>query len=194
MKKVHERLPVKDFEKPTGIVQKNICVYSGKIATPLCGRDQRGNAVKTEYFIKGTEPRDDDLCTVHVEAQVCTESKDTMNRNLLAGPYCPPDKVESKVFIQRTEPYVPVKPDEKAPKDIAYELPAGEYCTVHGEPLEPLEPEDTINLPFWPPDLIRHEESGDSNNGNWLQPPRQPHTDLDTDLDTDPDTDTDYLP
>jgi len=29
---------------------------------------------------------------------------------------------------------VPVKPGEKAPKDIVYELPAGEYCTVHGAP------------------------------------------------------------
>jgi penicillin-binding protein 1A len=174
MKKVHEGLPVKDFEKPAGIVQKNICIYSGKIATPLCQRDPRGSAVKTEYFIKGTEPRSDDLCTVHVEAQVCTESQDTLNRNLLAGPYCPPDTVESKVFIQRTEPYVPVKPNEKAPKDIAYELPAGEYCTVHGEPLETLEPEDTTDLPFWPPGL-NGEEPG--NNDNW---PQSPHTDLDT--------------
>lgn len=180
MKKVHEGLPAKDFEKPARIVQKNICIYSGKIATPLCEHDQRGNAVKTEYFIKGTEPRDDDLCTVHVEAQVCTESLDVMNRNLLAGPYCPPDKVESKVFIQRAEPYVQVKPGEKAPKDIAYELPAGEYCTVHGEPLETLEPGTTTDLPFWPPDL-NPQEPGINN--NWPQPPN-----------TNPDTGTDYLP
>jgi penicillin-binding protein 1A len=187
MKKVHEGLPVKDFEKPTGIVQKNICIYSGKIATPLCQHDQRGSAVKTEYFIKGTEPRDDDLCTVHVEAQVCTESHDTMNRNLLAGPYCPPDKVESKVFIQRTEPYVPTKPNEKAPKDIAYELPAGEYCTVHGEPLEIPEPEeDTTDLPFWPPDLTGQEHGSNNGNGNGSSRPQPPHA--------NPDMGTSYLP
>lgn len=165
MKKVHEDLPPKEFEKPvSGIVQKKICIYSGKVATELCERDQRGNATKVEYFIKGTEPRDDEPCTVHVEAQVCTESQDTLKRNLLAGPYCPEDKVESKVFIQREIPYVPTKPNEKPPKDIAYELPAGEYCTVHGPPEidetlemdgmpgfeETQEIEDMPDFPLWP--------------------------------------------
>jgi len=135
MQKVHKDLPYKDFEQPTGIVQKKICIYSGKVATELCEKDPRGNATKLEYFIKGTEPRDDDPCTVHVLAHVCTASQDTLKRNLLAGPYCPPETVIEKVFIQRPTPYVPVKPDEKPPKDIVYELPAGEYCTVHGAPV-----------------------------------------------------------
>ena len=135
MKKVHEGLPQKAFAAaPSGLVKKTICIYSGKIATNLCAQDPRGNATKTEYFIKGTEPRDDDLCTVHVQAKVCTASQDIYKRNLLAGPYCPPETVVDKVFIQRTVPYVPVKPDEKAPKDIQYELPAGEYCNIHGAP------------------------------------------------------------
>lgn len=143
MKKVHESLPKKDFEEmPAGIVKKEICIYSGKVATDLCKHDPRGNATKVEYFIKGTEPRDDDVCTVHVEAKVCTESHDTMGRNLLAGPYCPGDKVVSKVFIQREKPYVPQKPNEKAPKDVIYELPAGEYCNVHGAPAEAKIPDD----------------------------------------------------
>lgn len=135
MKKVHEDLPQKDFNpEPPGIVKKTICIYSGKIATDLCTKDPRGNATKTEYFIKGTEPRDDDLCTVHVQAKVCTASQDAYKRNLLAGPYCPLETIVDKVFIQRLTPYVPVKPGESAPKDIVYELPAGEYCTVHGAP------------------------------------------------------------
>lgn len=135
MQKVHTGLAKKDFEKPTGIVEKKICIYSGKIATELCTRDPRGNATITEYFIKGTEPRDDDLCTLHVEAQVCTECQDNYKRNLLASPYCPLDKVLTQVFIQRDPPYVPVKPGEYPPNDVAYELPAGEYCTVHGPPV-----------------------------------------------------------
>ena len=155
MKKVHEDLPWKDFnEMPDDIVKKQICIYSGKVATELCKRDPRGNATITEYFIKGTEPRDDDVCTVHVEAQVCTESHDTMQRNLLAGPYCPADKVETKVFIQREIPYLPEKPNEKAPRDVVYELPAGEYCTVHGAPPIPTD-DDPFNDIFdwlWPSD------------------------------------------
>lgn len=145
MAKVHEGLPKKDFTMPSGIVQKKICIYSGKVATPLCEKDPRGDATRMEYFIKGTEPRDDEPCDVHVEAQVCTESKDALGRNLLAGPFCPPDKVVTKVFIKRPIPYVPTKPGEKPPKDIAYELPAGEYCTVHG-PSTPITTPSGIGL------------------------------------------------
>ncbi len=160
MKKVHEGLPKKEFnEMPNDIVQKLVCIYSGKVATEHCKHDPRGNATKYEYFIKGTEPRDDDPCTLHVEAQVCTESHDTQNRNLLAGPYCPEDKVVSKVFIQRDPPYLPVKPNERAPKDTVYELPAGEYCTVHGPPPEPEFPwmDDMFDW-LWP------DDNGYSNN------------------------------
>jgi len=101
----------------------------------LCAMDPRGNATREEYFIKGTEPRNDDLCKVHVLAKVCTSSKDIYGRNLLAGSNCPMQSVGEKVFIQRPMPYVPAMPNEKAPSDfLLYELPAGEYCTVHGTP------------------------------------------------------------
>lgn len=177
MKKVHEGLPRKEFnDMPDGIVTKEICIYSGKIATELCKHDQRGNAVITEYFIKGTEPRDDDTCKVHVEAQICTESKDTMGRNLLAGPYCPADNVETKVFIQRDPPYLPEKPNEKAPRDVVYELPAGEYCTVHGAPPEPEpgtnDPLDDMIDWLWPFGRIDSDPPAGNgqNNGNQQDP------------------------
>ena len=134
MAKVHKNLEKKDFPVPPGIVKKKICIYSGKVASELCAKDPRGDTTREEYFIKGTEPKDENVCTMHVVAKVCTESKDALNRNLLAGPYCPPNMVVDKVFIQRPVPYVPVKPGEKAPKDLIYELPAGEYCPVHGPP------------------------------------------------------------
>lgn len=134
MSKVHKNLEKKDFTMAPGLVKKTICIYSGKIATDLCAHDPRGNATREEYFIKGTEPRDDDLCTLHVKAEVCTVSQDALKRNLLAGPNCPAATVVERVFIQRLIPYVPVKPGEEAPKDLKYELPAGEYCTVHGAP------------------------------------------------------------
>lgn len=151
MQKVHKNLEKKDFEAAPGLVKKNICIYSGKIATALCAADPRGNATREEFFIKGTEPRDDDYCTVHVQAKVCTASQDIWKRNLLAGPYCPAASLTDKVFIQRLIPYVPVKPDEKAPKDLPYELPAGEYCTVHGAPAQSpeantVQPEETTQL------------------------------------------------
>lgn len=132
MNKAHANLESLDFTVPSGVVKKRICIYSGKIATELCSNDPRGNATIEEYFIKGTEPRDDDLCDVHVLEKVCKDSKDAWGRNLIAGPNCPLESVIEKVFIQRRQPYVPQKPDDKYPKDWDYELPAGEYCTVHG--------------------------------------------------------------
>jgi len=145
MEKIHQNKEVIDFEQPQGLVKKRICIYSGKIATDLCAHDQRGSAVREEYFIKGTEPRDNDYCDVHVSAAVCTECKDAWGRYLLAGPYCPPESVVEKVFIQRTEPYAPQTEGETPPSDwLLYELPAGEYCTIHGEPANTTTPGSEI--------------------------------------------------
>lgn len=136
MDRVHKGLEPKDFPAPDGLVKKRICIYSGKIATDLCTQDPRGNATRLEYFIKGTEPRYNDLCDVHVKSTVCKDSKDIWGRNLLAGPYCPFESIVEKVFIQRPPhmEYMPKNPDDPYPVDWKYELPKGEYCTVHGEP------------------------------------------------------------
>jgi len=145
MDRIHEGLEIKDFKQPAGLVRRTICIYSGKIATNLCKLDQRGNATKEELFIKGTEPRYGDLCDVHVQASVCTASEDIWGRNLLAGIYCPVETVINKVFIQRPEPYMPLNPEDPYPTDWKYELPAGEYCTVHGAPETEPEPSDEEN-------------------------------------------------
>jgi len=65
------------------------------------------------------------------QSTVCKDSTDANGKSLLAGEYCPESSVEEKVFIRRPVPYVPVKPGEKAPADLIYELPEGEYCNVH---------------------------------------------------------------
>jgi penicillin-binding protein 1A len=137
MKKAHEGKEYKNFEVPSGIVKKRICIYSGKIATELCASDPRGNATREEYFIKGTEPSDRDVCTVHVQGTVCHASHDIWGRSLLAGDNCPESEIETKVFIQRQIPYTPIYPGDPYPADWVCELPAGEYCTVHGSPEDP---------------------------------------------------------
>lgn len=119
-------------ETPPNIVTRNICMDSGKIATDLCKNDQRGSRVRTEYFIEGTEPSYGDVCTVHFSAKVCTESKDALGRPLLATANCPPTSVVDKVFIKRPVQYLPKFPEDKYPLDAIYELPEGEYCTIHG--------------------------------------------------------------
>ncbi len=133
MERIHENLEPRRFsDPPPGSIEKRyICSYSGKIATELCHEDPRGDAVRLEYFLKGTAPAYDDLCTLHVKAKVCTASQDIWGRDLLACDYCPGETTEERVFIQRPEPYVPEMPDDPYPEDWIYELPAAEYCTEH---------------------------------------------------------------
>ncbi|OPZ93287.1 MAG: Penicillin-binding protein 1A [Firmicutes bacterium ADurb.Bin419] len=140
MEKVHKDLEPVDFEKPSGLVKKKICKYSGKLAGELCSRDPRGNAVREEYFIKGTEPGEEEFCDIHVLAKVCKDSQDTFNRNPLVGDYCPPESTIEQVFTQRKKPYTPLNPGDPYPTDWKYELPAGDYCTVHGP--NDVEPEE----------------------------------------------------
>ncbi len=132
MEKVHKNLEPVDFEVPPGVVKRTICKYSGKVATELCYKDPRGSAVKEEYFIKGTEPDEEDTCDIHVLAKVCKDSTDIFGRNVLAGEYCPYGSIIEQVFIQRKKPYTPVNPGDPYPNDWKYELPAAEYCNQHG--------------------------------------------------------------
>lgn len=132
MEKVHANLQPKPFPTPKGTVKKVVCRYSGKAPSDLCSRDPRGNAVIEELFVKGTEPKDDDVCDVHVLASVCKDSKDAFKRSLLFGDNCPASSMLEQVFTKRKTPYVPVKPDDPYPADWLYELPADKYCNVHG--------------------------------------------------------------
>jgi penicillin-binding protein 1A len=133
MNRVHAKLDPKEFPQPQGLVKKTICIYSGKLVGPYCSRDPRGNAVRTEYFAKGTEPTD--TCDVHVLAKVDITSKDIFGRPLLANPYCPPGVVQERVFIKRPVPYLPKNNIggslAATIKDWIYQLPEGEYCTKH---------------------------------------------------------------
>ncbi len=136
MNRIHANLEVKEFNPaPEDIVKKSICVVSGKLPGQYCANDPRGSQIKTEYFIKGTEPIDE--CDAHVLAKVDTSSKDIYGRPLLAGPFCPPNLVQEKVFIKRPVPYLPKDPSDKSLaqqiKDWIYEIPQEEYCTIHNE-------------------------------------------------------------
>lgn len=136
MTKVHKdmRLEPAEFfnEVPPNIVTREICMDSGKIATELCKADPRGSRVRTEYFIKGTELSYSDRCTTHVSAMACKDAKDAQGRMLLATEYCPPESAFVRVFIKRPVQYMPPYPNSPYPEDVIYELPEGEYCTIHG--------------------------------------------------------------
>lgn len=138
MERVHKNLKPIEFIEPPGLVKKTICIYSGKAPTDLCEKDPRNSVIGSirynELFIKGTEPKEGEVCDVHVKDKVCKDSKDIYGRNLLFGPYCPlPSQIE-QIFVKRKEPFKPIKPDDPYPKDWMYELTEGEYCNIHGAP------------------------------------------------------------
>jgi len=155
MTAAHKNLPKTAFSKPNGIVGPiEICIDSGKLATELCRRDPRGSRVRSEIFVKGTEPAE--FCSVHVEKIIDTTT------GLLATPYCPPGLTQNKVFIQRPEPYT-ASSQGQVPLDAKYEAPI-EYCNVHG----PLDVFEYLNNG----EQERSSEYDgnnytDSNNNNW---------------------------
>lgn len=120
MTKVHEGLEVKEFEKPSGIVNVAVCADSGMLPTELCKADRRGSRVKTEMFVSGTQPTK--TCTMHVEAEVCPDTLKLMN------PTC--EKVTrayTAVFLNKGDKGTP----NAKPGDYDVMLPT-EYCTFHG--------------------------------------------------------------
>ena len=97
MAPIHENLEYKEFDgNPGGVTTVSICKDSGKIATDLCAKDQRGSRVYTEMFISGTEPTG--VCDVHVSAKV------NKNNNKLATENTPKDLIVEKVFIKKQNP------------------------------------------------------------------------------------------
>lgn len=122
MKKVHEGLEPRDFEIPDGFVKRAICTRSGKLATELCERDPQGSTIRTELFIKGTEPTD--YCDIHVEVEIDTST------GKLATENCPPELVEKRVFIKRNPPYNPEEHGGLEPADYQYTVPTDE-CDAH---------------------------------------------------------------
>ncbi len=74
---IHEDLPAKDFEVPTGIVQAEVCKLSGKLPNAgVCD-----SHVVLEYFEEDTVPMM--LCDVHYVGKICAYD------NLIATPECP---------------------------------------------------------------------------------------------------------
>ncbi|MGI6129210.1 MAG: transglycosylase domain-containing protein [bacterium] len=115
MQAVLANTPVRNFSQPGGLSKVTVCNKSGLLPGNLCPPEH----LVTDFFIQGTEPTTP--CDVHVTATVCAET------GQLATEYCPAP--ETKVFIQRKEPYA-VRADGKKPQDAALEVPT-ETCSHH---------------------------------------------------------------
>lgn len=138
MAEVHRDYEPKGFEAPDGFVKRNICIESGQLATDLCTQDPRGSMVRSEIFIKGTEPKE--FCDAHVAVQI------DISTGKLANEFCPEELVETLVLVDRPLPYDPNSPEYVAieeatekivtvPYDYAYRVPT-EVCDEHDQKTE----------------------------------------------------------
>ncbi len=134
---VHEGTEPKQFERPEGLYEVEVCMLSGKLATDLCRQDPR-DTVETILVSKQTEPTE--TCAVHVLADI-----DTRN-NLLASSTTPRWAMARKVFTRRPKLYNPNDFNGIIPEDWEYEVP-----TIYS------------NLGYEPdPSLVPPEESDSS--------------------------------
>ncbi|NLY46230.1 MAG: PBP1A family penicillin-binding protein [Tissierella sp.] len=154
--KVHDGLDsVTSFERPEGIVSASVCTQSGKLPTPLCTQDPR-HVVRTEIFAQGTVPKE--YCDVHVEVIV-----DSSNGKI-ANEYCPTDNLETRVFIERTPPYIPSEHNGVVPADWQYNVPT-EICDEHDENTSIIDDfEDIFQWPWF--DWGDDDDNGNNGNGN----------------------------
>ncbi|WP_051569313.1 transglycosylase domain-containing protein [Alkaliphilus transvaalensis] len=119
MKRIHEDLSPKDFDEPSDIIRVQVCRISGKLPGPYCALDPRGNLIRTELFIKGTEPTTE--CDLHVMAEIHTPT------GKLATDLTPPWEVETRLLVRRPVPYYPEENKGIKPADYNYDLPTEYY-------------------------------------------------------------------
>lgn len=161
MSEIHSELPPKNFEEPSGIVRLQVDTISGKLPTELSRKDPRGT-VKTEIFLRGTEPTEED--DVHVMVDICTES------GKLAGPYCPITTIESRFFVKRPIPYIPSEHNNIRIRDMGYDMPTLE-CDIHNESsiFEPIDEEPSEEGPG------NNGSEDPSSGGSTITEPKGPH-------------------
>lgn len=158
MSAVHENLPNKDFEAPSGaeIITISYCMDSGLLATEYCKNDPRGSRITTGKFLKDDAPTQ--YCTTHCQVNVCTDSPilnsegNETGMYHLAGPYCPQESVHTVSVLD----YLRIKVDESVfINDDSYlrsYLELAGLCDVHTQFI-PDPPEFDINDPnTWPVD------------------------------------------
>lgn len=140
MKRIHEDLETKDFEKPSGITTATVCAKSGLRPEPgVCENDPRGSLNYTEYFASGTVPSDN--CDKHITLAICKESGE------IAGAYCPEDQVVNRTFI------VGASPGSGDYQYCATEEFMNKVCSIHDENYVPEIPlDEPVDEPADEPD------------------------------------------
>lgn len=149
MQDIHKELESKNLPgNPGGIVSASIDSVSGLSPTELTARDPRGSTVISEMFINGTVPTEKDDYHVELEVDIST--------NKIANEFCPPELVQSKVFIRKPEdrfpgPIKPINPNFIPKNEQGAIAPSeDDICELHGpDSLNELQisaPKNTIQI------------------------------------------------
>lgn len=159
MQKIHEDLPNKDFDKPTGITTVTVCRDSGLLPTEACSADERGSRLVTVEVASGTAPTE--RCNLHVIRDYCTAGQG------LATEFCPESTVVQRAFLNYNRtPY-----DGISASDDAYLISHLEYkletegCPVHNSLTPPEESEENGDQTPDGEDWAEPEHPGDDSTG-----------------------------
>lgn len=117
MEYAHKDLEILPFQRPEGLVEREICATSGEIPTADCPCPRT-----KELFIPGTEP--EPSCNFYQKLRVNRET------GRLCTVFTPPELCEERVY----EVYPPEAADWLAslPEDQRPPLPPTEYDTIYG--------------------------------------------------------------
>ena len=142
MKKIHEELPNKDFDKPsTGLETIQVCLDSGLLPSDACSQDVRGSRIASVEVAAGTGPKE--TCSMHVLRDYCTEGK------CLAGEFCPADSVVQKAFLdyERTDYGSGITAEDDPYLIVNLEKAAESGCPIHTQATEEPENPDAATDP-----------------------------------------------
>ncbi|MEG1009169.1 MAG: PBP1A family penicillin-binding protein, partial [Clostridia bacterium] len=123
MNSITKGQPIKQFNRPSGIVNGSVCRVSGGVVTDACRLDPRGDQTITDIFASGSISKT--TCSVHKRAEICKET------GLLATEYCPK---ELRTFITRDYDL------NASASDAKYMIPK-DTCKVHTKKIN-----DDINI------------------------------------------------
>lgn len=119
MSKAVSDTPVKDFQRPAGLVTATVDGKSGLLPGP----NTPGDSLVTDLFVEGTVPTQTD--NVHVFVEVCAASGQLPNE------YCPNRVIKPMIKLPYTVP--------SSVEDYNQRVPTG-ACTVHGSGTPRLNP------------------------------------------------------
>jgi len=122
----------RQFDTPADVVILRYCKDSGKLPSPACLLDPRGNRVEYGYFKKGTEPRE--ACDCHVCVSYCAGGG-------VATESCPHESCRTVALLRvlrefprqicvEDAPYTFAGGLPKATQDFSYRAPY--YAAIYG--------------------------------------------------------------